>query len=743
MSDFPDPTPPARPPWFNHLLAHTANLSLWLMGLLIGLLHWSLSEARWVSDNKAGYIGALWLGGLVGALLAASRFRARWAWAYSLFLSLCFVGQTIGQIWPASFPNGDWLGDMHLRLLTLTLRVHGWGVALIQSNPIHDTGLFVVVVSVMAWHASAWLAWGIGRWRNALVAVLPLGLLLALNVHLDGQPLTPLWLFLGVVVALVARTGFLRAHTDWDRRGVDYPDGLGMDWAASALVLALVIGGAARVGPLVGTPQGWRVINNWLQRASAQVADTTADIFADVNPPPANRQPLLASAANLEQIGTPLDQRPITVFWVTVSDPPPPPPESHQPNPRPHYWRNAVFDTYLGAGWRRATIRDELENPPTFSFDGRYSLHQRFEMEALHDEDLFAVNMPISATGEATLRFLAPDGSPVLVSRATTSIYEVVSWATDLNADQLNAASTEYPETIRAVYLQVPETLPQRVRDLARQITSGAATPYAKAVRLQTYLRETRPYQLDVPPPPPGQDAVDYFLFNASGGFCSYYASAMAIMLRAEGVPARVVTGYATGEFNYELNAYRVPASAAHAWVEVYFPKYGWVEFEPTSALSVLPYGETSVPLPNATPAQTPRTEARPPLSAGQWALALLLLIGFMGGASALWQWQLARRQTPRQQASLAYWAARRALGIVVPANITPNEFLADVDSLLKNLPHVLSALRELTTLYVRATFSPRPIDPEEAGRARAAWRRAWPAWGGRRRLPRRARPNR
>lgn len=744
MSDFPDPAPPTRNQWLTPLLARAANPSFWLMGTLISLFHMSLGEANWVSEQEAAYIFALWLGGLLGMMLAASRFRGRLALAYSLFLFVCFAAQSVGHILPASIgalSTSDWIGDMHVRLIALAFRVWGWGGALAQSERIHDTGLFIVVLSLLAWHISAWLAWGVSRWRNALAAVLPMGLALALNVHLDGQPLMALWLFLGVAVVLVARTSFLRAHSDWDRRQVDYPDGLGLDWAASALVLAFVIGAVARAGPIVGTPQGWRLINEWLLQARAQVAETTGDLFADVNPPPVYRQPVSASAANLEQIGAPLDQRPDTVFWVTVSDPPPPPPQSYQPNPRPHYWRNAVFDTYLGPGWQRAEAVDALESVSTSALNGRYILNQHFEMTALHGGDLFAVNTPFSITGEVNLRFLGPDQSAVLEGPSSTSAYEVVSWATDVDADRLSAASDQYPEAIRAAYLQLPGALPQRVRDLAHQITSGSTTPYAKALRLQTYLRQTRPYRLDVPPPPSGQDAVDYFLFNAPGGFCSYYASAMAVMLRAEGVPARVVTGYAMGEFNYERHAYRVPASAAHAWVEVYFPDYGWVEFEPTAALSAFQYGELSTPPTLAAQAPPLPEIQRPPL-AWLWGLRLALAALLVVGTSLVWQWRLARRRTPRQQVLAVYWAARRALGFAAPASTTPNEFLAAASSALDSLPQVFSALRELTALYLRAAFCPRPILPEEARLAQTIWRQAWPAWGWRR-LTRRAKPNR
>src|SRR6185369_17274370 len=96
-----------------------------------------------------------------------------------------------------------------------------------------------------------------------------------------------------------------------------------------------------------------------------------------------------------------------------------------------------------------------------------------------------------------------------------------------------------YPAAIRDAYLQLPASLPGRVADLAKQIVNGATDPYDQALRLQDYLRANYTYRLDVPSPPAGRDAVDYFLYEAPGGYCSYYASALAVMLRTRGVPAR------------------------------------------------------------------------------------------------------------------------------------------------------------------------------------------------------------
>src|SRR6185436_10612439 len=176
-------------------------------------------------------------------------------------------------------------------------------------------------------------------------------------------------------------------------------------------------------------------------------------------------------------------------------------------------------------------------------------------------------------------------------------------------------------------------------------------------------------------------------------------------------------------EFDYARSAYRVPASAAHAWVEVYFPDYGWVEFEPTAALNVFPYGEVAAPVVNVTAARPPSPQLPRSLSIWQWGLVLIIMSLLIGGVRWLWQWRLARRRTPRQMAVAVYWAARRVLGIVAGPSTTPNEFLVASVPSLENLPDVWLALRELTALYVRAAFSPHLISADEAHLAQARWR--------------------
>jgi len=124
------------------------------------------------------------------------------------------------------------------------------------------------------------------------------------------------------------------------------------------------------------------------------------------------------------------------------------------------------------------------------------------------------------------------------------------------------------------------------VRDLAAQVTARATTPYDKAKAIEGYLSTLR-YTFRIEPPPFQSHGVDHFLFTLRGGYSEYFASAMAVMLRSVGVPARLATGYSTGDKVADKDIYLVTDSHSHGWVEVFFPEYGWIPFEPTPGKSI------------------------------------------------------------------------------------------------------------------------------------------------------------
>ena len=379
----------------------------------------------------------------------------------------------------------------------------------------------------------------------------------------------------------------------------------------------------------------------------------------------------------------------------------------------------------------RGAPSDGIEGTSEEHVPGRYLLSQQVEIEARHGTELFAASIPVQVSAGAALQYAGPDETPLVYGGVSS--YSVQSWVTQATDVMLRSASNAYPPTIASTYLQLPASLPQRVRDLARRIAGDAATPFDKAVRIQDYLRLSYRYDLQVPLPPHGQDVVDYFLFDSPGGFCSYYSSAMAVMLRSQGVAARVATGYATGSFDFVRRAYRVTPSNAHAWVEVYFPGYGWIEFEPTTALARIPYetaegsaGRIDEPLP---PRPTPPAPAWQGIAlAVAAAAAPIILFG-----TAFWLRARRRRLRaslpPARLAEKYYLRLRRVLGwagLSAAPSATPAEYLRDIAPALEGRGMLPAVLSQATWLYQQAVYSQHPPSYVQVKQARQQASRGW-----------------
>lgn len=158
-------------------------------------------------------------------------------------------------------------------------------------------------------------------------------------------------------------------------------------------------------------------------------------------------------------------------------------------------------------------------------------------------------------------------------------------------------------DRIRTAYTVLPNELPQRVKDLAIKLTEGKRTNYEKAKAIEKYLSESYPYTLQPGETPNGRDFVDYFLFEQKQGYCVHFASAMAVMARAVGLPARYVEGFRMQNETKSDEKYVITNNSAHSWVEIYFEGAGWVPFEPTA-----PYNQDFYRLEELTPTTTEET---------------------------------------------------------------------------------------------------------------------------------------
>jgi transglutaminase-like putative cysteine protease len=137
---------------------------------------------------------------------------------------------------------------------------------------------------------------------------------------------------------------------------------------------------------------------------------------------------------------------------------------------------------------------------------------------------------------------------------------------------------------IESDYTKLSRAVPERVKELASSITKDHKSDYEKVAAIENYLRNNYKYTYNPGEVPPGKDFADYFLFEGKNGYCTHFATAMALLLRSIDIPARYVEGYVLPEKPSEENIYNVTNNNAHAWVEVYFEGFGWLTFEPTPA---------------------------------------------------------------------------------------------------------------------------------------------------------------
>ncbi|MEE8201927.1 MAG: DUF3488 and transglutaminase-like domain-containing protein [Candidatus Acidoferrales bacterium] len=254
-------------------------------------------------------------------------------------------------------------------------------------------------------------------------------------------------------------------------------------------------------------------------------------------------------------------------------------------------WRGIALARFDGHRWyTQSNLAQVITRSPGGDFDlplrplgSAASRRVRYSvlLEPISTDVMFAAAVPLELRGR--FRAIAMDqGGSLLHLRQSYGMvsYEVLSDVGEPSPNLLRTLPTEYPSWVRETYLALPPMDP-RVKELAEQLTVNYDNPYDKAAALERYLRTEFGYTLELPSAPE-DDPVASFLFERRRGHCEYFASAMAVFLRSEGIPVRLVNGFLTGEYNEVGEHYIVRASDAHTWVEVYFPGVGWIEFDPT-----------------------------------------------------------------------------------------------------------------------------------------------------------------
>jgi transglutaminase-like putative cysteine protease len=324
---------------------------------------------------------------------------------------------------------------------------------------------------------------------------------------------------------------------------------------------------------------------------------------------------------------------------------------------------------------------------------------------------------------------------------------------------QLQGAGEGYPDWVRP-YTSLPQfgyrdpQVIKAIHDLALSIVKNAhaTDPYDAANAIQTYLRNNYAYDLTYAPQVgPGVDKLGYFLFESKRGYCEYFASAMGDMLRSLGIPTRLVNGFGPGQLDNQTHQYTVRGEDAHTWVEVYFPNFGWIPFEPTPDTNngyvpiqrgsqgqtqclrdanCDPGGTSTVPVGATVPSPTPRGPRDPnglPPAQSSFSFrapdagTLTEIVGVLLAIVLLFLAAAARYLRPRTV--MGVWKRMLALsglaGLKLRSGETPLELGRRMQ---KSFPEASEPARALTGAFAVAAYAP----PEVAGSTRSSVMEAW-----------------
>ena len=476
----------------------------------------------------------------------------------------------------------------------LSIRLRAWFSGFGSNITLSDTLIRNMVWALILWLCAAWTGWFTVK-RNAVVSLLPLIAVLAAVTSYSERRIDSLWFVVMIMLVLMGIWNYSNHILQWTRNQIDYSDSIRMDSGVAIIFLSLAIGAIAYITPSVS----WQDIIDYVHERQAK--NETAEMLGI-------RQPVGTGQTHAEQIpalprehllseGVENSER-IVMIIRTGELPPITDPSRYVTVPR-YYWRSTVYDQYVGTGWVTSTVVKQNISPNTplipGLLDGYHLVHMNVQMiepegrlfwsGMLFSADVpFSVNWRVKPTSDLFAEQPALLQSDMFAASTTADTYQVDTYIPVPNLDALHAASTDYPEAIRLRYFTLPSSVPERVIDLAHKITSGITNPYDKAKAIETYLRKNFSYTLDVPTPPEDRDVADYFLFDLKKGYCDYYATAMVVLARASGLPARFVSGYSPGSYDSSNAQYIIRELNAHSWVEVYFPEIGWVEFEPTAS---------------------------------------------------------------------------------------------------------------------------------------------------------------
>lgn len=722
-------------------VVHSLDVGLLLLLVMLGgLIGWRLAASSW-PGWLAGSVAIL--AGVSTTLLQVGRLSEV---ALILFGRLLSVTWQVIR-WPVDGPPH--ITPLRLALVefangisTLLGRLFDWLLGLTTGEPVFDPVAVALVWGLTLWAVAIWAGWTVRRHDQALLGLLPAGALLVISMAYGAGNFAFLLLLVGLAWLLLAVVSYTARERYWEAAGIDFALDVRVEMTFTVIWLATALAVLAHITPVLSIQQVAQTAQRliWEQPLGAgpvarslglQPQPRPPTIFDTVRAGGLPRHHLLGSGPELSE----------QVALIVRTD------EFNPEANQARYWRSLTYDRYTGRGWltsRTETVNydpGEVVQPETLEvFKTSKALTLRQQIQLAGDEGglLYAAGTLVTADQPYEVAWRA--SGDIFGATVEAAAYGVVSTAPLIDEVQLRQAGSRYPAWVQQRYLALPDTIPARVLALAHDLTATVPTPYDRARAIEAYLR-TFPYSLDLPTPPADRDVADYFLFELRYGYCDYYATAMVVLARASGLPARLVVGYAGGVPDPAHARYLVTEANAHAWPEVYFPGYGWIEFEPTAARP--PRERPTVPLlpPSFEPESVPSTfTVTTPVNSAPWAWGLVAGAAGLALSGAAWlaadTWRL-RRAAPAATVARLYRRLQRfgsRLPLPVAAGATPFEFSDALAGCITALPGgshwadllatTTADIERLVSLYVDAVYSAHTLGETEQNQAIQTWRR-------------------
>ena len=738
------PAPPAEG-WISLAL-------LIVMGVTFG---WSVDDARWVlgRGGLTDYLPWAAVFGIVWAFVASAAGWSRWlshglgALFAALILPL-IVGSSLVDPGNGSFH--DWYAATASSVVQAYLDLAWRGRALTQQY-----GHFVLILGLVCWATSQFAAYAAFRHRRPMTAVVTLGLGLLINMSITIQDQLPYLVIFSVAALLfLIRVHAVHEQSAWLRRRIGDPRAVGSlyvrggaAFVTMAVAGSLFLTASASSAPLAGA---WSGMDQTLINVGTQLQRYLP------GGGPGTRITGVAFGSNA----------PITGRWVTDATPAL---EITVPLHDKHvyYWRAVAYDHFDNTGW--SWTRESAESRPGASdvldatLEGQDLAPILREVTfgiqplAFRGTTVFSPSSPLKIDHGSRITLVGGEYFGALDLSGGTSGYNVTALIAQtadddpqgLTENQLRAASTDYPADIANLYTDVPagSTGPD-LRALRTKIDnlSPSDNPYDIAQTAVGYLRSSAfTYSTDVTDINCGERSVAECFAHFKRGYCQYYASTMAMLMRMEGIPARYVQGFLPGDRDPATGRELIRYSNSHAWVEVYFPGYGWVSFDPTGGgvgrLTSLPAGAAVLKVkPTLAPSRSiAENEARDPLPArgdgdivpapssgiatpGAPLAVLAVLVLIVGFSAAFIAWRRGRNDVVQPDAvytSIARLAAR--VGFGPRPTETVYEYTA---ALAQAMPMVRPELTLVANAKVEVAYGRQTLEHDRLRALRIAQRR-------------------